>query len=397
MVRTRWTRWLIGFLLSVVATIGAALLWRTVTIAQVKAERAITSADGIDLLERVPINGIEQWVSIRGQDRSKPVLLFLHGGPGFPMLPFAHTFQTPWEKDFVVVQWDQRGTGKTFREVDPQRIVSSINIAQFVDDGRVLAEYLQRKLGKQKIILLGHSWGSMIGICLVHTHPELFSAYVGTGQVIDVIENERVGYRRALEVARERNNADALRELEAIAPYPDASRGTSEPRKVLRRWQREFGMATRGKSDLQMFLAMLDAGLRSPDYSLADHWTWISLSSSEYSRNALAREIDAFSASALTPQFAVPMFFFLGRHDWQVPSVIARDFLGKIDAPSRTLVWFEDSAHSPPSEQAAAFHAALVKYVAPVAEQADALDAGADASPRRQTELLGDVVALDVR
>lgn len=397
MFRARWTRWLIGFLLAVVATIGAALLWRMIAIAQVKADRAITSTDGIDLLERVPINGIDQWVSIRGQDRSKPVLLFLHGGPGFPMLPFAHTFQTPWEKDFVVVQWDQRGTGKTFREADPEKILSSMNIAQFVDDGRVLAEHLQRELGKRKIILLGHSWGSMIGIRLVHAHPELFSAYIGTGQVIDVIENERVGYRRALEVARERNNTEAISELEAIAPYPDVSRGTSQPRKVLRRWQREFGMATRGKSDLQMFLAMLDAGLRSPDYSLADHWTWISLGSSEYSRNALAREIDTFSASALTPQFAVPMFFFLGRHDWQVPSVIAKDFLGKIDAPSRTLVWFEDSAHSPPSEQAAAFHAALVKYVAPVARQAEAQNTAASVSARGQTELLGDVVALDIR
>jgi pimeloyl-ACP methyl ester carboxylesterase len=368
MLRARWTRWLIGFVGAVVVTTGAALLWRSIAIAQVDAERAITSEDGIDSLERVPINGVEQWVSIRGQDRAKPVLLFLHGGPGFPMLPFAHSFQTPWEKDFVVVQWDQRGTGKTFREADPQAILQSMHIEQFVDDGRVLAEYLQRRLGKRKLVLLGHSWGSMIGIRLVHAHPEFFSAYVGTGQVIDVMENERVGYLRALAVARERNNTDALGELEAIAPYPDASRGTSEPRKVLRRWQREFGMATRGKSDLQMFLAMLNAGLRSPDYSLADHWSWISLSSSEYSRNALAREIDAFSASALTPQFAVPMFFFLGRHDWQVPSVIAKDFLGKVEAPSRTLVWFEDSAHSPPSEQAAAFHAALVKYVAPVAQ-----------------------------
>jgi len=360
----RYTALAIGsfVLLSVVAFV----VWREVGQLTQARERQIDTVNGIDVLEKVRLGGIEQWVSIRGRDRSKPVLLFLHGGPGFPMMPFVSVFQKPWEEHFVVVQWDQRGTGKTYNENDPATVLPTMTHERLLQDARELTLYLRLRLGKERIFVLGHSWGSMLGLPLVKRYPELFHAYIGTGQVINVQDNERVGYEHTLAIARERRNAVAVAELEAIAPYPDPVKGTSASRLVLRRWQRDFGLGVRGKTDTQIMLEMLNAGLRSPDYTITDNLTWILRRDSAFSRDALAREIDQFDVRKLGPEYELPIVFMLGRHDWQVPAVIAADYFSTISAPQKRLVWFEESAHSPPSEEPAAFARALVEVALPL-------------------------------
>jgi pimeloyl-ACP methyl ester carboxylesterase len=343
-------------------------------------ERRIDPADGVEVLEKVRLGGIDQWISMRGRHRDSPVLLYLHGGPGFPMMPFTSVFQTPWEEHFIVVQWDQRGTGKTYTDNDPATVLPTMHHERMLQDARELTLYLRARLHKDRIFVLGHSWGSMLGIPLVKRYPELYYAYIGTGQVINVQDNERVGYERTLAVARERHNDQAIAELQAIAPYPDPVKGTNEPRQVLRRWQREFGLGVRGKTDRQILMEMLSAGLRSPDYTMADNLTWILRRDSTYSRNALAKEIDAFDVRPLGYRFDVPVVFMLGRHDWQVPATIAAEYFGRIDAPFKQLIWFEASAHSPPSEEPEKFLRALVDVVLPLADR-PAAPAGRGASP----------------
>ncbi len=360
------------------ACIVAFVAWREIGQLRVAAARRIDTPDGIDVLEKVRIGGTDQWISIRGRHLGNPVLLYLHGGPGFPMMPFAHTFQTPWEDSFTVVQWDQRGTGKTYRANDPAQVRATITFERMLQDAHDVTQYLRKRLGKQKVILLAHSWGTMIGIPLVKRHPELFYAYVGTGQVINVQDNERVGYEHALAVARERHNAQAVAELEALAPYPDPKKGTSAPRLVLRKWQRELGLSSVGKSDREILVEMLSAGLRSPDYTLADNLVWLQRKDSRMSRDALAVEIDKFDLRALGYEFELPVVFLLGKRDWQVPSVIAEEYLQHVEAPYKRLVWFDRSAHTPPYEQPEEFHSALVEYVLPLAQGAgpQAPDAG---------------------
>jgi len=364
-----------------VAVVLAFVAWRETGQWRVAAQRRIDTADGIEVLEKVRLGGIDQWISIRGRHASNPVILYLHGGPGFPMMPFAHVFQTPWEEQFVVVQWDQRGTGKTWLENDPATVLPTMTHERMLEDAHELTLYLRRKLGKDRIVIVAHSWGTFLGIPLVKRYPGLYYAYVGTGQVINVQENERVGYQRTLAVARERGHARAVEALEALAPYPDPVKGTSEPRRELRRWMRELGLMVRGKSDRQILLEMLDAGLRSPDYTLAENLVWIRRLDSTYSRDALAADIDRFDVGPLGYRFEVPVILALGRHDWQVPSTIAAEYLERVEAPFKKLVWFEHSAHSPPSEEADRFHRMLVEDVLPLTRRPAAGDTGARALP----------------
>ena len=341
--------------------------WREFSQYRVAKEREIQTENGIEALEKVEIGGIDQWISIRGRDLDNPIILYLHGGPGTPMMPFSHIFQTPWEEYFTVVQWDQRLTGKTYRESDPDAAAATISFDRMVEDARELSEYLIKRFGKKKIFLLGHSWGSMMGIPLVKRYPELFHAYIGTGQVISVYENESVGYEHALEAAREQNNLEAIEALEGIAPYPHPETGTLDTRDVLRYWQRELGLSLAGKK--QWFMEMLEAGLVSPDYSLLDINLLFNIPREHRITKipAMATMIDEFDLWELGPDFEVPVVFLLGRLDWQVPSVIAKRYFDAVQAPYKKFIWFEESAHSPPTEEKEKFVEALVSEVLPLA------------------------------
>ncbi len=149
---------------------------------------AITAPNGIDEGRYVPLGGIEQWITIRGEDRKNPVLLFLHGGPGDATNPWSYAVFRTWFKSFTVVQWDQRGTGRTLGKSGPS-IASTITIERMRDDGIELAEMLRSTLQKDKILLVGHSWGSTLGAFMAKARPDLFSAFVGTGQVADPRRN----------------------------------------------------------------------------------------------------------------------------------------------------------------------------------------------------------------
>jgi pimeloyl-ACP methyl ester carboxylesterase len=144
----------------------------------------------------VKIGGIDQWIQIRGQDRDNPVLLCLHGGPGATWLPLTAVF-APWEKDFTVVQWDQRGAGKSLEASGPS-IASTMSIQRMADDGIELAELLRAHLKKEKILLLGHSWGSILGVHMVLQRPDLFYAYVGTGQVAQMTRSRHIAISQVI-------------------------------------------------------------------------------------------------------------------------------------------------------------------------------------------------------
>src|SRR5690606_23265637 len=142
--------------------------------------------------------GIKQWISVRGRDRRNPILLFIHGGPASTEMPVSWLYQSPWEDFFTVVQWDQRGAGKSWTaNDDPAAIAKTISIEQMTQDGVELVGYLREKYGKEKIFVLGHSWGTVIGLNIALSHPDWLHAYIGMGQVVNGQENERLGYEFA--------------------------------------------------------------------------------------------------------------------------------------------------------------------------------------------------------
>jgi pimeloyl-ACP methyl ester carboxylesterase len=167
----------------------------------------------------VPIGGIEQWITIKGSDRSHPAILFVDGGPGNPQSPFARAIYGAWEKDFVLVQWDQRGAGKTYGRSKPAES-EALTMELMAADGIEVAEHVLRRLGKKKIIMMGTSWGAALGAHMAKSRPDLFYAFVATSPLISGKQNEAASYTAVTEAARQAKDEKTLAALEAIGAPP---------------------------------------------------------------------------------------------------------------------------------------------------------------------------------
>jgi proline iminopeptidase len=355
-------------LIAVCAIIVGGLIWRVSLQNATRSARAkIDPKVGVDELFKIDIGGIQQWIHARGVNRSDPVLLYLHGGPGTPMMAFENMFQNPLENHFIVVHWDQRGVGKTYRENPKLDYSTTVTYERMVKDASEVLDLLRKRYGKEKIIVLGHSWGSMLGLGLLEARPDGISAYVGAGQVVDVVENESVGYAATLAEAKKQNNPKAVRELEAIAPYPDSSGISDTPKiNVLRDWQQALGFGISRRHRGNVTIALATFALRSPEYSLWDVVTFLDDGGGQR-WPILSRENDAFKASTFGFTYRVPVFLLLGRYDWQVPSTIAEKWLAGIQAPFKRTIWFENSAHSPMIDEPELFSQILINDVRPLA------------------------------
>jgi pimeloyl-ACP methyl ester carboxylesterase len=196
--------------------IVAALSYRGYRQHQNASALAIHTANGFSESMFVPIGGINQWITIQGQNRDNPVVLFLDGGPGTPTNLLDFSMATAWTPTFTLVQWDQRGAGKTFANGGTSS--AEMTIDRMTSDGIELSEFLRDHLPKDKIIIVGHSWGRILGVHMVKAHPELFYANVGTGQEADVQENECAIYSRVLDKAHAVGDSRAIADLQTTGP-----------------------------------------------------------------------------------------------------------------------------------------------------------------------------------
>jgi pimeloyl-ACP methyl ester carboxylesterase len=202
--------------LAVALVLAAGITYRSWVLRQSEKQLIVHDAGGIDEAFFVGIGDTQQWVTIRGHNRSNPVVMMIHGGPGVSNGAFA-TDLLPYETDFTFVQWDQPGTAKSFVRAG-HKIDSGLTIADVTRDGIGIAEFLKAHLHANKIILLGWSWGSIIGVEMVRKRPDLFAAYVGTGQIVNEQAGEVISYIRVLAKARGQGDQRAVRELEAGPP-----------------------------------------------------------------------------------------------------------------------------------------------------------------------------------
>ena len=223
----------------------------------------IVAPGGVQESYKTRIGGIDQWISVRGQAGANPMILFVHGGPASPVTPTMWQFQRPIEEYFTVANYDQRGAGKTYGETDPEAVGGTIRIERYVDDAIEVAEHLRRRYGKRKLILMGHSWGTIIAMKAALKRPDLFHAYVGIGQVISTRENERISFDYAMAQARAHDNQEALRDLASIAPYPGKQPITRERIIVARKWPQFYGGLSAFRSSSGYFF---DGPLLSPEY-----------------------------------------------------------------------------------------------------------------------------------
>lgn len=203
----------------VASTLLGGWAYRSRLQSSVRSSTQITSPRGMDSLERHRIGGMDQWLLIRAVDRNAPILLFLHGGPGSPLMPIARAFDGDLVQHFTVVHWDQRGAGKSFHM---SMLLDSLSLEQMIRDTEEVVRQLLRQFGQSRLVLVGHSWGTDLGALTVPRSPQLFSAWVSVSTDVRPASALASSYEFAMKAARTAQRADVVADLEALgAPLPE--------------------------------------------------------------------------------------------------------------------------------------------------------------------------------
>jgi pimeloyl-ACP methyl ester carboxylesterase len=345
-------------------------IWRTMIAAtmlicagciaqqQVADQAAATPASlAIDEAMYVSIGGIEQWVTISGADRTNPVILVLHGGPGNPLSGVADGLFETWERDFTVVQWDQRGAGRTFSRNTPEA-QSPLTVERMAQDGVELAEYLREHLRQRKVILFATSWGSVLGIHMAHARPDLFHAYVGHSQVVAWDANLTATYNRVLAMARAASDQTSIDTLTEIGPPPwSAIRNWPRFRRVYATYQRASTTAPPVTYVLNPAYA---SEQEQAQYAAAEDFSFEHLWGM-----TLAGPLTQVDLPALGTDFSVPIYVIQGENDlWTVPE-LARGYVDSISAPEKQFILVPGAGHDFSVNGMDAIRQVLLEHVRP--------------------------------
>ncbi|HEX4196049.1 MAG TPA: alpha/beta hydrolase [Caulobacteraceae bacterium] len=335
----------------------AALGFRAWRQARVAAALAIGSPNGIAEEGFVRIGGVEQWVSIRGEDLANPVLVVAHGGPGSSLTPFIPIVSRAWERHFTVVHWDQRGAGRTFSRAKTGQ--GEVSLDRIAEDGLEVVAYALKRTGHAKAIVLGTSWGSLVAVTMARRRPELFHVLVGAGQVVDSTRNEEVGYAALL--ARVRAAGDARSEAELVKlgapPWTSMRQLMTERRILIGRYSppSERGMQTK------VLMGLLSA----PGLSLREAIDWFGGAS--FSSTALRDSIVGYSDGPPYAPFAMPFVVIQGSEDIQTPTSLAAEYLDAVEAPAKRFVSLPGGGHMASIAMPDAFLQALLAEARPFA------------------------------
>ena len=318
-------------------------------------------AGSIAELTSVELGGVDQSIMIRAASPEAPVLLYLAGGPGQSDLPYSRALLEPLTQDFVVVSWDQPGTGKSYGALDP---TSALTLQRVVDDTIALTNYLRDRFGEQKIYLLGESWGTTLGVLAVQQRPDLFHAYIGSGQMVSQRETDRIIWRDLLAYADARGDGELYDQMITYGepPYRDTP------------WANAFVMgyydALAGDyTPPAAYVARGEASGAGPFGILGSEYTFVEKA------NVLRGLIDMFSVMypqlqgidfrTDAQQLDVPVYLLDGEHELAARREPAREWFDQLQAPHKELITLPDAGHSVGFEQADALHQLLVDEVLP--------------------------------
>ena len=301
----------------------------------------------------VPIGGIDQWVTIKGDDSANPVVLFLHGGPGNALSPFADAMFAGWEKDLTLVQWDQRGAGRTYTK-NGTAIEPTMTLERMTQDGIEVAEFLKKHLHKDKIVLEGGSWGSVLGIRMAHARPDLFSAYFGTAQVVNWQKNLAAAYARVLGLARAAKDQPAIDALTAIGPPPwDKVQVWPKYRKWQRLYQAKIATAPQASHALSPAYASPQEqaeGEAADDFSFLHFWG-----------PTLSGPFTQVDLPALGKDFRIPIFIVQGEEDLTTTPELARAYFDTLKAPRKQFILIPGTGHEPSAALLDRLHALILE------------------------------------
>ncbi|HRB81912.1 MAG TPA: alpha/beta hydrolase [Nitrospira sp.] len=341
------------------ASPAQTLFWCTLLLAlsMLAASCASTQATGADASvpiqqsEYLAVDGAKLFLMTRGENRGAPILLWLHGGPGGAERPLFRYFNSELERHFVVAYWDQRGAGRSFdSEADPHQLTVSRHLA----DLDTVVDHLRQTLGQDKVVIVGHSWGSMLGLLYSQQHPEKVAAYIGVAQVVSWLKTQQGQYDFSLAESTNRKDEAALTHLHNIGPPPYK---TFDQQHKLYTLMNQYGG---GFHKQPCKICVITKGMA---IGLVTPWELISIHRGFHATvDAMTPELLRFDLEQAVPRVEVPVSFFLGRYDRQVDSAIAARYFDTLQAPRKDLVWFEASAHNIPFEEPDTFNRAVIEH-----------------------------------
>lgn len=312
----------------------------------------------------VPIGGQEQWVTLNGEDCKKPAILFLHGGPGNPLSPFGQNLYGSWAKDFTLVQWDQRGAGQTFGR-NPGTAESTLTLDQMVNDGIAVAEWVGQRLGQKKLILMGSSWGSVLGVHMAKRRPDLFHAYVGTAQMVSYQANEAASYAQTLALATAADDKKTVAALQAIGLPP-----RTDPRAfgVLRRAIRAYEgkVATPAPRAWWQPESRYSSAQALETYEQGEDYSFLQFVGPN--GDGIFSKVDL---PRLGVRFDIPVYLVQGQEDLLTPLSVTQIYFDSLQAPDKILVVVPKVGHDPNEALLAAQHQVLMERVVPMTRMAN--------------------------
>lgn len=298
-----------------------------------KTKKIVSAFESIAALEDVMIGGVRQTILLRGENTANPILFFLHGGPGSAQIGFAPKFQRELEKEFIVVNWDQRGSGLSFSsDINKEELT----VENILNDTIELIAYLLRRFKQQKLFLVGHSWGSVLGVLAAHKKPEYIHSYIGIGQVVDVHDGEKLSYEFVMEKARDLKKSKAIKDLEGIEFNPADMKFLD----VKGKWLSTFGGSIVGVGLYNLIYSNM---LFGTEYTLKDWITY--MKAGKLSLETIWPQLTNIDFRKSIPRLEVPVYIFAGTHDYQVPSELSKQYYDLLEAPHKEFIWFENSAH----------------------------------------------------
>ncbi|MBN2048577.1 MAG: alpha/beta hydrolase [Anaerolineaceae bacterium] len=314
----------------------------------------------IAVMEKVELGGVEQWLVIRGQDVNNPVLLLLSGGPGGSELGRFRNFNEELEKDFTLVVWEQRGCGKSYFG----SYSKDMTIEQYVSDLIELTEMLRERFDEDKIYLLGHSWGTIIGTMAAQERPELYHAFIGTGMMADTAETDLWIYNKVLEDAKANGDEGFVKKMEKQGPPPYTEGNIVMKYSAI--FTREYVTLEAPHIGSARFLGsdgQVGGMINISEYTLRDKLGFMLGLMNTF--NVMYPQMDHIRLAESHPTFEVPVYMMLGRYDYNAPYWLAEEYFNTLEAPRKALYWFEESGHGQIWSEADLFHQIMVEQVLP--------------------------------
>ena len=301
----------------------------------------------LDASEKITHNGQTYFIRIRTQDESNPVVLFIHGGCGSPDRAQVMKYQSELSDKFTLVAWDQRGAGLAYNKTEAKNLIITKDV--YVNDAHNVISYLKARFNKQKIIIVGHSFGSVLGVWISQKYPESIAAYVGIGQCVDYIENELLSYQWTLKETENQKDKRSVSILQKIGPPNDGIYTDNKSLMKQRAILHKLGGATyANRKPYWQELLFHDVPIMLKEYSISQLIKYIKGLSYSPSQ-PIARTNPDFNNTAT--KLDVPVYLTLGRHDYNCVSTLAEEWYNKLECHDKKLIWFENSAHSPQWEE----------------------------------------------